>query len=367
MVQSFDESHMKRAIALAAQPIFSPHPNPRVGCVIVDGDHVIAEGFHAVAGGAHAEVAALNNARRDVRGCTLYVTMEPCATHGRTPPCVEQIIAAGIARVVAADFDPNPVNRGQGIEQLRAAGVATKVGILKHQSRALNLGFFSRHLAGRPRVVVKIAASLDGRVATATGESQWITGAAARLDVHNYRARCDAILTGIGTVLADDPRLTCRIEGVVKQPLRIIMDGGLRTPKHAKLLHEPGDVLIAVNQVNTPENRRAIETRARVVCFDSCDTRVDCKAVIAYLAAQQINEVLVEAGPTLVGSLMQARLVDELIVYLAHVLLGDAAIGMAGLPQIKTLADRFEGTFKSVDVIGDDLRIHLSPIHVSSH
>ena len=359
MTEDSDASFMRRAISLAQQPVAAPHPNPRVGCVIVNKGNVIAEGFHQAAGAAHAERAALDAVRDEVAGSTMYITLEPCATHGRTPPCAQHIAKAAVGRVVVASPDPNPVNRGLGIQQLRDLGVQTDVGVLAAEARELNLGFFCRHQHGRPWVIVKVAATLDGRVATERGESQWITGERARADVQTLRAQVDAILTGVGTVWADNPRLTCRIAGVMRQPLRVIADSQLRIPADAQLFEQPGETLLAVNRAVEPETRRRFEKKASVVSFDMNNDRIDCQQLLAYLADQQINEVLVEAGPTLIGALLETRLVDEIVIYLAPTLLGDAAMGIARMPGIRNLADQFRGEFRSIDRLGDDVRIRL--------
>ncbi len=359
MVESFDAFHMKRAIDLARQPVSAPHPNPRVGCVITDRQGVVSEGFHRAAGTEHAEIAALDAVNRSVKGGTMYVTMEPCATYGRTPPCVERIVNAAINRVVIADLDPNPVNGGMGVQHLRQAGLRTEVGVLAGEAREINQGFFSRHLRGRPWVVVKIAATLDGRVAAASGESQWISGEAARSDVQQFRAQADAILTGVGTVLADNPRLSCRAAGATRQPLRIVLDSRLRTPNTANLFDVPGELVFAVTEGVCSQRREDIEQRAKVLQFDTKDDRIDCEKLLTYLADQEINEVLVEAGPTLIGSLFQFDLVDELVVYLAPALLGESAIGMVSLPEVKSFAERLRGQFKSIHRVGEDMRIHF--------
>ncbi len=350
---------MRRAVALAQKPISAPHPNPRVGCVIVKDGRVVAEGFHQAAGSAHAEAAALD-AGQDVRGGTMFITMEPCSTHGRTPPCVERILAAAIDRVVIASPDPNPVNGGLGIQRLHEAGVETEVGLLDEEARAINRGFFSRHERARPWVVVKTAATLDGRISTASGESQWITGDAARQDVQRLRAQAAAVVSGVGTVLADDPRLNCRLDGALNQPLRVIVDSRLRTPADARLFAEDGDILFAVGEDVNPEAYRQMEGRAEIVSFGSSDGRVDCDRLFRYLAEREINEALVEAGPTLAGELLDTGLADEMIVYLAPAILGDSAVGMARLPEAKSLMDWHRGRFANIQRFGDDVRIDFA-------
>ena len=361
MANGFDSSYMQQALDMARQPVSAPHPNPRVGCVIVNNDKIVAKGCHETPGFAHAEVAALETASDSLEGGTMYVTLEPCSSYGRTPPCAKRILSTGIHRVVIADVDPNPVNQRHGIAMLREAGITTEVGVLAEQAREMNRGFYSRHQRGRPFVVVKIAATMDGQIATASGASQWITGEAARQDVQLARAQADAVLTGVGTVLADNPRLTCRAAGATRQPLRIVMDSELRTPPDARLFDEPGDIVIATCQDCASSKRKLLEKNSQIIGFDSVNDRVDSQQLIAYLAGQQINEVLIEAGPTLIGALIEADVVDELVVYLAPALLGDAAMGMAHMPNIQSLADRICGQFSAVHRIGDDLRIHFKP------
>ena len=358
MAERSEDFYMRQAIELARQPLSAPHPNPRVGCVIVVDGQVIAEGSHQKAGTDHAEVAALK-AERDFRGGTMYVTLEPCATHGRTPPCSTRILNSGISRVVIASPDPNPVNGGLGIRQLREAGIQTEVGLLADDARSINRGFFSRFERGRPWVTVKVAATLDGRVATSKGESQWITGEAARFDVQLLRAQVSAVLTGVGTVLADDPRLNCRMDGIQRQPLRVIVDSHLRTPETATLFTVEGDILFATGGKVESESLQKFEGQTRIVSFGTADGRVDCRKLIDYLSEIEINDVLVEAGPTLVGELLHAELVDEVVIYLAPAILGDSAMAMVVTPAIKRLADRYRGKFEDVRLVGDDIRIQL--------
>ncbi len=358
MADCSDAFYMRRAIELAGRPVSAPHPNPRVGCVIVKDGRIVAEGFHRASGTAHAEIAALD-AAPDVEGGTLYVTLEPCATHGRTPPCVERLLSAGIRRAVIADSDPNSVNRGLGICRLREAGIQTDVGTLAVPARALNRGFYARHQRGMPWVTAKIAATLDGRIATAKGESQWISGEAARADVQRLRAQSAAVMTGVGTVLFDNPRLSCRLDDVRVQPLRVIADSELRMPADARLFAEPGDILIAVSRDVSPQRRQIFSARASIVSFKAADGRVDCEKLLAFLAQQEINEVLVEAGPTLLGRLLQAQLIDEIVVYLAPAILGDSAMGMLRVPPIEALSDRYGGRFTDLRLIGDDVCLRM--------
>ncbi len=358
MADRSEDSYMRQAIELARQPLSAPHPNPRVGCVIVVDGQVVAEGLHHEAGSDHAEVAALK-AERDFRGGTMYVTLEPCATHGRTPPCSTRILSSGISRVVIASPDPNPVNGGLGIKQLREAGIQTEVGLLADDARAINRGFFSRYERDRPWVTAKIAATLDGRVAAANGESQWITGEAARFDVQLLRAQASAVLTGVGTVLADNPRLNCRLDGIQRQPLRVIVDSHLRTPETATLFAVEGDILFATAGKAESESLQKSEGQASIVSFGSSDGRVDCRKLLDYLSELEMNDVLVEAGPTLIGELLHAGLVDEMVIYLAPAVLGDSAKAMVVTPVIKQLADRCRGEFADVRLVGNDIRIQF--------
>lgn len=356
-----DHRHMAHALRLAAHGLYTTDPNPRVGCVLVRGGRVVGEGWHQRAGDAHAEVLALRQAGAQARGATAYVSLEPCCHHGRTPPCVEALIEAGIARVVAAMRDPNPAVAGGGLQRLEAAGILTAAGLLSEQAEALNPGFVQRMRTGRPFVRSKLAASLDGRTAMASGESRWITGEAARRDVQHLRARSSAILTGVGTVLADDPRLNVRLAEAGPQPLRVILDSGLRTPPQAQLLREPGRTLI-LGCAPEPTRRAALEAAgAEVLDLPALDGRLDLGAVLDLLGQRAVNELLVEAGPTLNGALMQAGQVDELVLYLAPVLMGDAARALFSLPGLERMADRLALTVRDVRPVGADLRVTAVP------
>jgi diaminohydroxyphosphoribosylaminopyrimidine deaminase / 5-amino-6-(5-phosphoribosylamino)uracil reductase len=350
-----DRERMLRALELAERGLFTTTPNPRVGCVIVREERSIGEGWHERAGEAHAEVMALAAARargEATRGATAYVTLEPCNHHGRTPPCTDALLAAGITRVVAALRDPNPV-AGEGGERLRAAGVAVEFGLCESEARELNIGWIHRLVAGRPWVRLKIAASLDGKTALDNGASQWITGAAARADGHRWRARSCAILTGIGTVLQDDPRLSVRAVETSRQPLRVIVDRHGQLPATARVL-EGADVLV----VSTAAAQRLWPDNVRHVRLPGPDGRVDLEAMLALLAAQGINELHVEAGAKLNGALLAAGLVDELLLYLAPSLLGDPARGMFALPApLEALAQRVRLRIRDSAPIGDDWRL----------
>ncbi|MBU3904196.1 MAG: bifunctional diaminohydroxyphosphoribosylaminopyrimidine deaminase/5-amino-6-(5-phosphoribosylamino)uracil reductase RibD [Gammaproteobacteria bacterium] len=353
---------MARALQLAAQGLNTTSPNPRVGCVLVKGDEVVGEGWHRRAGEPHAEVHALRAAGEKARGATAYVTLEPCSHHGRTPPCADALIAAGVARVVCAMQDPNPQVAGQGIARVRAAGIEVECGLMEAAAHELNVGFVSRMTRGSPWVRSKIAASLDGRTALANGVSQWITGAAARQDVQHLRARSCAVLTGIGTVLADDPQLNVRI-ATERQPLRVVLDSTLRMPPAARML-QSGSVLVCTASQDAGKRAALQQRGAEVLLLADASGRVDLQAVMRELARRGINEVLVEAGRELNGALLQAGLVDELVLYLAPQLLGDAARGMADLGELLRLEQRVELAWRDVRRVGEDLRITAEVKHV---
>lgn len=358
-----DHRFMVRALRLAERGLYTTDPNPRVGCVIVRDGHIVAEGWHRRAGGPHAEIEALQAAGEAARGATVYVTLEPCCHHGKTPPCTASLIDAGVSRVVAAQRDPNPRVLGGGLEQLAAAGIATTVGILADAAEFLNLGFFQRMRHGRPWVRGKLAMSLDGRTAMASGESRWITSPEARRDVHRLRARSSAILTGIGTVLADDPELTARLDGEVElvQPLRVVLDTKLQLPKTAKVARPPGRTIvltgIAPASVTPWPAGDNVEIRALPT---GTDGRVDLNAVIDWLGQVECNEVLIEAGAELNGALLRAGLIDEWIVYLAPVVLGDRGRGLFHLPGLEKMADRYELRLIETRQIGPDLKLRLT-------
>ncbi len=350
-----DHRHMARALELAARGLYTTTPNPRVGCVVVKDGAVVGEGWHEKAGGAHAEPIALQAAGDQAAGATVYVTLEPCAHHGRTPPCVDALLAAKPARVVAAVADPNPDTAGKGIAQLQAAGIQVDVGLMAVEAGELNIGFIARMTRGTPWVRLKVAASLDGRTALADGQSQWITGDAARKDGHAWRARACAVLTGVGTVKDDDPQLTVREVETTRQPLRVVVDSRLQTPLNARVLR-PG-TLIAAAGVDAP---RSVALRARgaeVVVLPNHDGKVELKDLLQELARRGCNEIHVEAGHKLNGSLLQEGLVDELLVYMAPCILGDTAQGMFHLPPLAGLQERRNVRITEVCQIGDDLRV----------
>ena len=366
-----DRVHMARAIRLAVLGLYTAEPNPRVGCVLVRDGEVVGEGWHQRTGGPHAERLALAMAGDRARGATAYVSLEPCCHHGKTPPCTDGLVQAGVARVVAAMRDPNPLVAGQGLARLRAQGIAVVEGLLEEEARRLNPGFIKRMEQGLPYVRCKLAASLDGRTAMASGESQWITSEAARRDVQYLRARSSAILTGVGTVLADDPSLNVRLaardlpgvepEGPVRQPLRVVVDSRLRTPPTARMLGLPGTTLIACL---APEPSHAAQTKAagaQVLATSAGPGGVDLEYLLRYLARQDINEVLIEAGTTLAGAALQAGLVDELVLYLAPHLMGDAGRGLCHLPGLELMGDRLPLVIRDVRLVGPDLRVTAIP------
>lgn len=357
-----DPRHMARALKLAARGLNGTDPNPRVGCVLVNGERVVGEGWHERAGGPHAEAAALAAAGAAARGATAYVTLEPCAHHGRTPPCADALIAAGVRRVVYATRDPNPAVNGGGAARLAAAGIDVEGGLLEAAARELNVGFLSRLERGRPWVRLKLAASLDGRTALAGGASAWITGEAARLDVQRLRARASAILTGVGTVLADDPRLDVRLAGAARQPLRVVLDPRLRTPPTARILAPPGEALLLAAAGRAPAAPHLGASGASVLAVASTAGGLDLPEVLRVLAARAVNELHVECGARLAGALLAGRLVDELVVYVAPVLLGEGARPLAALGTLTDMAERHELRFSDTRRVGHDLRLTLRPV-----
>jgi diaminohydroxyphosphoribosylaminopyrimidine deaminase/5-amino-6-(5-phosphoribosylamino)uracil reductase len=350
-----DSQWMARALRLAERGLYTTSPNPRVGCVLVRENKVVGAGWHERAGEPHAEVHALRAAGKLARGATAYVTLEPCSHHGRTPPCADALIAAGISRVVTAMQDPNPLVAGQGLKKLRAAGIEVECGLMETAARELNIGFVSRMTRGTPWVRSKIAASLDGRTALANGASKWITGDAARRDVQHWRARSCAVLTGIGTVLADDPKLNVRELPTGRQPLRVVLDSQLRIAPEAAILSGGTLVYTVSSDVNKLMELQA--NGAEVVTLAGANGKVDLSAVLRDLGQRGINEVLVEAGSKLNGALLEAGLVDELVLYLAPQLLGDAAQGLADIGELTQLQQRVALQWNDVRQVGNDLRI----------
>jgi diaminohydroxyphosphoribosylaminopyrimidine deaminase/5-amino-6-(5-phosphoribosylamino)uracil reductase len=356
---AFDRLAMTLALELAARGLTTTQPNPRVGCVIARDGRLVGEGWHARAGEAHAEVAALAEAGTAASGASAYVTLEPCSHFGRTPPCADALVSAGIARVVFAIEDPDPRVGGSGALRLRQAGIAVESGLLAAEAEELNVGFLSRLRRRRPWVRIKLAMSLDGRTALANGASRWITGEAAREDVQQWRARSSAVLTGIGTVLADDPRLNVRAAAARHQPLRVVLDSRLRTPPDARILARPGAVLL-FSATDDAARRSALEQQGAKV-ERLAHSPPDLGQVLARLADLEINEVLVEAGPTLAGAFLQAGLTDELLLYIAPVVLGPQARALLQLPELTDLAQSRRFTLMNSCAVGCDLRLQLRP------
>lgn len=355
-----DHECMQRALRLAARGMYTTQPNPRVGCVIVKDGVIVGEGWHQRAGEAHAEVLAIKAAGERTKGATAYVTLEPCNHTGKTPPCVDALLQAGIKKVFAAMQDPNPLVAGKGLKRLQDAGIEVQVGLLEAQARELNPGFIKRMETGLPFVRVKLAMSLDGRTAMASGESKWISGEAARADVQKFRARSSAILTGIGTVLADDPQLDVRLDaeyGEIVQPLRVVVDSQLRFPKTARMLNCGGGVLVATTQSSPAA------ADYEVVQLAAKGKGVDLRALLKLLAQREINEIHVEAGANLCGALLQEKLVDEIVIYQAPHIMGDAARGLFALPGLSEMNQRIELVFNDVRSIGKDLRITARPAY----
>ena len=353
-----DSEGMRLALDWAAKGMFTTTPNPRIGCVIVQDGAVIGAGHTQPAGQAHAEIAALRDAEargHDVRGATAYVTLEPCNHFGRTPPCSDALVRAGLARVVAAMVDPNPLVAGQGLAKLAAAGIAVTSGLMAEQAYELNIGFFSRMRRARPWVRMKSASSLDGMTALHGGESQWITGAAAREDGHAWRARACAILTGIGTVKADDPQLNVRAIATPRQPRRIVVDSKLEISLEARVLQGAASWIVAATP--HPEKEAALRAAGHdVILLPNAHGKVDLPALMLELGRREINELHVEAGAKLNGSMIREGCVDELLLYLAPCLIGDAQ-GMFALPALQQLDHKYTLRFHDITPIGEDVRI----------
>ncbi len=365
-----DHRFMARALKLARLGLYTTHPNPRVGCLLVRDGEVVGEGYHLQAGEPHAERIAVAAAGDAARGATAYVTLEPCCHQGRTPPCSDALIEAGVTRVVAAMQDPNPLVAGKGLEQLQQAGIEVECGLLGTEAAELNRGFIKRMQQGLPYVRCKLAMSLDGRTAMANGESKWITGEEARRDVQELRARSAAIVTGVTTVLADDPSLNVRLrpEGMVPdmephQPVRVVFDSHLQMPEDAKMISLPGVTVVICGAARDPQARSRLESSgALVVRCPAGGERVDLRSAFEYLAAEEINEVLLEAGHTLAGAALADGLVDELVIYMAPHLMGDSARGLLHLPGLERMQDRIELEISDVRSVGRDLRVTARPI-----
>jgi len=347
---------MEQALALAARGLYTTTPNPRVGSVVVKDGAVVGAGWHEKAGLPHAEINALREAGESARGATLYVNLEPCSHHGRTPPCVDAVIAAGVRRVVTAMRDPNPDVAGAGFARLRAAGIEVEQGVMEEDARELNIGFVSRMTRGRPWVRMKIAASLDGRTALANGKSQWITGEAARRDGHHWRARACAVLTGAGTVNEDDPQLNVREVQTPRQPLKVLIDSRLEIRPEARLF-ESGKVLVVAAREDEVKAKALRARGAEVILVPNPEGKTELMSVMRELGRRGVNELHVEAGTRLNGSLVREGCVDELLVYLAPSVIGDSGRGMFALPELTELEPRTRLSFREVVKIGEDLRI----------
>lgn len=360
LVPGDDEKFMGRALHLARKGIYTTHPNPAVGCVIVKAGKIIGEGWHEFAGEAHAETIALKQAGKASAGATMYVTLEPCSHHGKTPPCVKAIIKSGISRVVIAMEDPNPLVNRSGISDLQHTGIDVLLGIGQIQAKQINRGFLKRITTGLPWVTLKIATSLDGKTAMSDGESQWITSEPARKDAHKLRAAASGIITGIGTVLCDDPNMNARLEGVQRQPLRIILDTNLSTPPNARILSGNDDVLIIT--ASTDENTSEIfpDKSVEVVTCPTQGEKINLNEAMLELGRREMNAILLEAGSRLCGTMLDQGFVDEIIVYMAPDLIGSNARDMFSIPGIEKLSDKVKLEYKEVIQIGRDLKITLA-------
>jgi diaminohydroxyphosphoribosylaminopyrimidine deaminase/5-amino-6-(5-phosphoribosylamino)uracil reductase len=351
-----DHGMMARALQLAGRGLWTTTPNPRVGCVLVRDGEIVGEGWHERAGEPHAEVNALLAAGGRARGATAYVTLEPCSHHGRTPPCAEALIEAGVSRVVAAMSDPNPLVAGNGLAMLQAAGIVTASGLLEGEARELNIGFVARMSRGRPWLRLKAAASLDGKTALNNGVSQWITGPEARRDGQRWRARACAVLTGIGTVRDDDPQLTVREVTTTRQPLRVVVDSQLQTPLTARIL-KGGPVLVAAAVDDAKRANSLHAAGAEVVVLPNRHGTVELKNLLEELGRRGINEVHAEAGFKLNGSLLREGLVDELLLYLAPCVIGHEAGGLFNLPEMTSLNDKRLLQIRDLRQVGEDIRL----------
>ncbi len=350
---------MSRALQLASKGRYTTHPNPRVGCVLVRDNHIVGEGWHQRAGGPHAEINALAQAGTLARGADCYISLEPCSHIGKTSPCTDALLKAGIRRVIVSRIDPNPLVAGKGIEQLRAAGIIVESGLLESQASQINRGFEKRMTRNLPLVRCKLAMSLDARTALADGTSQWITDAAARMDVQRLRAESSAVMTGIDTVLHDDPRLGVRdIDCQGCQPIRVVLDRQLRTPSEARILSEPGEVIIFTLQEKNTKGQFSEFERVDVVQLSSADDFLP--QALHYLACEkEVNEILLESGATLAGAMMAAGLIDELVIYMAPTLLGHESQHLLNLPGISRMTDRIELEYRDIRMVGKDCRIIL--------
>lgn len=382
MFSESDTQYMALALQLAEKGLYTSQPNPRVGCVLVKDKQIIGQGWHQRAGEHHAEINALREASKGKQGingaaagATAYVTLEPCSHHGKTPPCSDALIASGVKRVVVAMTDPNPLVSGKGLAWLRQHGILTESGLLAAEARALNPGFISRMLNKRPYVRTKMAISLDGRTAMASGESKWITGASARADVQRWRGRSGAIVSGVETILSDNPSLTLRLEdwlgdkpkawnsnNDIKQPVRVVLDSKLRLPENAKILKQPGETWVLTTEAVTHERCKILQSLgAKVVSLPADGENLDLSSVLDYLAQEEINEVLVESGATLSGAFVRAGLVDEYIIYMAPKLIGHQGRPLFNLPGLTRMDQSLELKLKDLRQVGNDIRIVAGP------
>lgn len=375
-LQKMDQKYMSRAIQLARRGHFTTHPNPRVGCVIVNNDVIIGEGYHQIAGQPHAEINALASVQKSnanlIENATAYVTLEPCSHTGKTPPCANALVDLGIGRVVIAMLDPNPEVSGKGVKRLLDAGIDVSIGTSEEQARALNPGFIKRMEQNKPFVRVKMAMSLDGKTAMASGESQWITDNESRQDVQRLRAQADAILTGSGTVLDDNPSLNVRLSSadlgiensqteLVQQPLRVILDTNLKVQSSAKILELSGDTLIYTCSGDTQKIQALTDTGVEIKVLMA--SKILLTDILDDLASRQINEIHVEAGATLCGALLAEKCVDEMVIYMAPTILGGDAKSLFNLPQLQSMKDKVNLEIKDIRAVGSDWRITAIPVY----
>lgn len=356
-----DYHWMALAMQLGQKAMMTTDPNPRVGCVIVKGGKLIGQGWHQKAGENHAEINALDEAGDRAKGATVYVTLEPCAHQGKTPPCAEALIEAKISTVIVAMLDPNPLVAGQGIAQIQTAGIKTEIGLLAQDAQELNPGFIKRFTKKQPFIRIKTAMSLDGKTALSNGQSQWITGVEARADVQKLRARSSGILTGIGTVLADNPSLNVRDFDIGRTPMRIVLDSKLQMPLDAKMFEIPGQIVVVTVSEDLIKAEALEQVGAKVIVLPGKKSQVDLFALMSWLAEQQINELHVEAGATLSGALVQAGLVDELVVYMAAKVMGEQAKSLFNL-NITKMSNTIKFKFADLIMIGEDLKLTLMPV-----
>ncbi|MBT8114783.1 MAG: bifunctional diaminohydroxyphosphoribosylaminopyrimidine deaminase/5-amino-6-(5-phosphoribosylamino)uracil reductase RibD [Arenicella sp.] len=355
--QSSKRAYMSRALELASRGIFSTHPNPRVGCVIVKQGEVVGEGYHVSAGGQHAEREALGNAGEAARGATVYLNMEPCCHQGRTPPCTDGLINAGVRKVVAAMADPNPLVSGGGFDQLKAAGIEVESGFMEAEARWLNRGFINRMQRRTPWVILKSAATLDGRTAAFDGQSQWITGSEARAEVQKLRAGCSAVVTGIGTVLTDDPQLNVRLPDCQRQPLRVVLDSSLQIPLQARVIGDDQRLIVITRSEDISKIAALTELGAEVIQQSATAAQLDLQMALTELGKRDCNEILIESGQKLSGAFMAAGMVDELVLFYAGSLLGDQGKSMFQFDSPLPFESRFTYRISDVCMVGKDLRV----------